>query len=156
MKAALLVFLLGSTLLAQSPGPAPDAAELTKLLKDFLAGASRNDVAMHDRFWAEDVIYTGSGGRRRGKPEIMQDVRAEAKEPKKDEPPTTYTAEDVRIQQYGDTAVVAFRLVGTTEKEGDKEIKNYLNTGTFLRRNGEWRVIAWQATVLPKPEDQPK
>ncbi|HEY2799027.1 MAG TPA: hypothetical protein VGI85_00400, partial [Chthoniobacterales bacterium] len=43
--------------------PAPDAAELTKLLKDFLAGASRNDVAMHDRFWADDLIYTGSSGR---------------------------------------------------------------------------------------------
>ena len=26
----------------------------TKLLQDFLAGASRNDAAMHDRFWADD------------------------------------------------------------------------------------------------------
>jgi hypothetical protein len=29
---------------------APDAEELTKLLKEFLAGASRNDAATHDRF----------------------------------------------------------------------------------------------------------
>lgn len=36
----------------------PDAPELTKLLNDFLAGAGRNDVAMHDRFWADDLIYT--------------------------------------------------------------------------------------------------
>ena len=135
---------------------APDAAELTKLLRDFLAGASRDDAAMHDRFWAEDVIYTGSGGRRRGKSEIMQDVRTAEKESKPDEPPTTYTAEDIRIQQYGDTAIVAFRLVGTTEKEGGaKEIKNYLNTGTFLKRNGKWQVVAWQATVLPDKPDQP-
>ena len=152
----LLIPLLASSLFAQSTASAPDAAELTKLLKDFLAGASRNDVAMHDRFWAEDVIYTGSSGRRRGKAEIMKDVRAEAENPKKDEPPTTYTAEDIRIQQYGDTAVVAFRLVGTTDKEGTTEVKNYLNTGTFLRRKGEWRVVAWQATVLPKADEQPK
>ncbi len=44
---------------------APYAEELTKLLKEFLAGASRNDVATHDRFWAEDLIYTGSSSHAR-------------------------------------------------------------------------------------------
>jgi hypothetical protein len=57
--------------------PAPDAAELTKLLKDFLAGASRNDLAAHERFWTEDLIYTGSVGRRFGKADILREVRAE-------------------------------------------------------------------------------
>jgi ketosteroid isomerase-like protein len=124
---------------------APEAAELTKLLNDFLAGASRNDVAMHDRFWAEDVIYTGSAGRRRGKAEIMKDVRS-APAPKPGDAKTTYTAEDVRIQQYGNTAIVAFRLVGTTEKDGKTEVAKYLNSGTFLKRKGKWQVVNWQAT----------
>lgn len=157
MKRSLLTAATALMLLAltHAQTPAPDAAELTKLLQDFLAGAGRNDAAMHDRFWAEDLIYTGSGGRRRGKAEIMQDVRAAEKEPKPDEPPTTYSAEDIRIQQYGDTAIVTFRLVGRTEKEGAKEIKNYLNTGTFLKRNGKWQVVAWQATVLPEKQEQP-
>jgi ketosteroid isomerase-like protein len=139
---------LSTSLFAQANAPA--TSELTKLLNDFLAGASRNDVAMHDRFWADDLIYTGSSGWRIGKADIMREVRADEKEPKKDEPPTIFTAEDVRVQQYGDTAIVAFRLVGTTEKDGGKEVKNYLNTGTFLKRNGEWRAVAWQATVMPK------
>jgi ketosteroid isomerase-like protein len=124
---------------------APAAAELTKLLNDFLAGASHNDVAMHDRFWAEDVIYTGSGGRRRGKADILKDVRS-APAPKPGDPKTTYTAEDVRIQQYGNTAIVAFRLVATTEKDGKTEVAKYLNSGTFLKRKGKWQVVNWQAT----------
>ena len=124
---------------------APAAAELTKLLNDFLAGASRNDAAMHERFWADDVIYIGSAGRRRGKAEIMKDVRS-APAPKPGDAKTTYTAEDVRIQQYGNTAIVAFRLVGTTEKDGKTEVAKYLNTGTFLKRNGKWQVVSWQAT----------
>lgn len=139
---ALLIAAFVCSLRAQT---APDAAELTKLLNDFLAGASRNDVAMHDRFWAEDVIYTGSGGRRRGKAEIMKDVRS-APAPKPGDAKTTYTAEDVRIQQYGNTAIVAFRLVGTTEKEGKTEVAKYLNSGTFLKRKGKWQVVNWQAT----------
>ncbi len=149
---ATLLLLLACTSPAQST--APDAAELTKLLHEFLAGASHSDVAMHDRFWADELVYTGSSGRRKGKTEIMTELRAEAKEPKKDEPPATYTAEDIRIQQYGTTAIVAFRLVGTTEKAGAKEVKNYLNTGTFLKRNDKWQVVAWQATILPPPEEK--
>ena len=133
-------------------GPAADEAELTRLLREFLAGASRNDSAVHDRFWAEELVYTGSSGRRRGKADIMADVRAAPSRPAG--PATTYTAEDVRIQQYGDTAVVAFRLVGTSESAGKPQSSSYLNTGTFLRRNGEWRAVAWQATKAPRAEAQ--
>ena len=142
---------------------APDAAELTKLLKDFLAGASHNDVVMHERFWADDVIYTGSSGRRRGKAEIMRDVRS-APAPKPGDATTTYTAEDIRIQQYGNTAIVAFRLVATTikpgtsdgAKPGTTEVANYLNTGTFLKRKGKWQVVSWQATKMPSAAEGPK
>ena len=149
---ALLVF--GFVLSSQAQ-KAPAAAELTKLLNEFLAGASHNDAAMHDRFWAEDVIYTGSSGRRRGKAEIMKDVRS-APAPKPDDPKTTYTAEDIRIQQYGNTAIVAFRLVATTEKDGKTEVANYLNTGTFLKRKGKWQVVSWQATKAAAPVETDK
>lgn len=126
----------------------PDTADLTKLLKDFLAGASRNDPAVHERFWADDLIYTASAGRRMGKVDILREVRKEGPQKPGDEI-TVYSAEDIHIQQYGDTAIVAFRLLGTTDKGGKKEIKNYLNTGTFLKRNGKWQAVSWQATVVP-------
>jgi ketosteroid isomerase-like protein len=131
---------------------APDAPELTKLLKDFLAGASRNDAAIHEGFWADDLIYTASAGRRIGKADIMKEVRGEGP-PKPGDEITVFSAEDIRIQQYGDTAIVAFRLVGTTDKDGNKTVKNYLNTGTFLKRNGKWQAVAWQATMMPKKEE---
>lgn len=147
---AFLILTLTAAVTVQAQ-TAPAAAELTKLLNDFLAGASRNDVAMHDRFWAEDVIYTGSAGRRRGKAEIMKDVRS-APAPKPGDAKTIYTAEDVRIQQYGNTAIVAFRLVSTTEKDGKTEVVKYLNSGTFLKRKGRWQVVNWQATKAAAEE----
>ena len=147
---AFLILTVTAALTVQAQ-TAPAAAELTKLLNDFLAGASRNDVAMHERFWAEDVIYTGSAGRRRGKAEIMKDVRS-APAPKPGDAKTTYTAEDVRIQQYGGFAIVAFRLVATTEKDGKTEVAKYLNSGTFLKRKGKWQVVNWQATKAAAEE----
>lgn len=131
---------------------APDSAELTQLLKEFLAGASRNDIAMHDRFWADDLVYTSALGRRKGKAEIMRELHDESADaaPASDET-VMYTAEDIRIQQYGTTAIVAFRLVGTTTKGENTEVANYLNTGTFLKRDGKWQAVAWQATKMPPP-----
>ncbi len=146
----MTLLVLTSDLRAQAA--APDAAELTKLLHDFLAGAGRNDRAMHERFWADDLIYTSALGVRRGKAEIMENVRSEAP-PKPEDGTTVYTAEEIRLQQYGETAIVAFRLVSTTEKGGAKEVTNYLNTGTFLKRDGKWQVVAWQATKLPAESD---
>ena len=150
-----IALLLTWPILTASQTTAPDAAELTRLLNDFLAGASRSDAAIHDRFWAEDLIYTRSAGRRITKSEVMRDVRS-APAPKPSDPRTTYTAEDIRIQQYGDTAVVAFRLVATTERDGAKQIANLLNSGTFVKRNGKWQVVNWQSTRMARSEEQDK
>ncbi len=125
-----------------------DQAELTRLLNEFLAGAGRNDAAVHDRFWADDLIYTRGAGQRVGKADIMKSVRS-APSAKPGDATTVYTSEDVRIQQYGNTAVVAFRLVGTTDNRGNISISKNLNTGTFVKRNGQWRAVAWQATRIP-------
>lgn len=131
---------------------APDAAELTRMLNEFLAGAGRNDAAVHDRFWADELIYTRSAGARIDKVELMKGVRS-APAPKAGDPVTVYTAEDIKIQQYGNAAVVAFRLVSTTTKaDGTKTTGKNLNTGTFIKRNGKWQVVAWQSTVVAKAE----
>lgn len=151
LSTVFLLWLSSVCVCAQAQGS--DVAGLTGLLNEFLAGAGRNDAAIHERFWAEDLIYTGSSGRRVGKAEIMRDVRS-APAPRAGDPQTIFTAEDVRIQQYGDTAVVAFRLVGTTTRGGATEVSKFLNTGTFLRRGGRWQAVSWQATRLPRPEEE--
>lgn len=146
-----LILSLAAQLGANAQQAAPDAGELTRLLNEFLAGAGKNDAAVHDRFWADDLIYTRAAGARIGKVELMRGVRS-APAPKPDDGTTVYTAEDVRIQQYGTAAVVAFRLVGTTEKSGKTTVSKFLNTGTFVKRNGKWQVVAWQATAVPDPK----
>src|SRR5215207_4591782 len=147
--------LLTSSACVFAQAQTPDAAALAGLVNEFLAGAGRNDPSVHERFWAEDLIYTGSSGRRVGKADIMRDVRS-APAPRPGDPQTIFTAEDVRIQQYGDTAVVAFRLVGTTARGGATEVSKFLNTGTFLRRGGKWQAVSWQATRLPRAEEEVK
>jgi hypothetical protein len=55
---------------------------------------------------------------------------------------------DVRL--YGNTAVVAFKLVGTPTNEApEADVLYFYNTGTFVKRDGNWQAVAWQATKIP-------
>jgi uncharacterized protein (TIGR02246 family) len=135
---------------ASAPPQSSTAAELTAMLNQFLQIAATNDAAGFDRFFADDVIYTHSAGTVTNKAEIMKSVTAGAARPPRTDTTTKYSAEDVTIHEYPDVAIVAFRLVSDVERAGTSPIiTNYRNTGTFLRRNGKWQVIAWQSTKIP-------
>ncbi len=145
MLAALLLIAV------VAPVHATDEEDITAMLNDFLWGASIGSPAAHERFWAEDLVYTASAGSRTDKETILRSMEDTPEPPEDYQPEVVYTAEDVDIRIYGDTAVVAFRLLGTVP--GDPpEVDEYLNTGTFLKRDGEWRVVAWQATRVPEAE----
>lgn len=149
MKIIFLNFLIITlSSLPLSAQLAPAAGELTNLLEEFLAGASENDIQVHDRFWADDLIYTSSSGIRMTKKDIMDGLKNSPPAEQSESSPV-YSAEDIKVQQYGTTAVVAFKLVSVTGNGDKKEITEYLNSGTFLKRNGRWQVINWQATKIP-------
>ncbi len=146
-----MIPLLSSLLVAvtlSAVTPSPDASLLRTLLDEFLAGASRNELSVHERFWAEDLIYTGSSGRRVGKADILRDVAA-SPAPSATDPQVRFAAEEVRIQVYGTSALVAFRLVATTVSPESTQVASYLNSGMFLKRKGRWQVVGWQATKKP-------
>lgn len=144
-----LILLTAGSLQAQS---APDSSEIVGLLHKFLRGVSNNDASVHEWFWADDLMYTRSAGVRTTKAEILRDVRS-APPRQAGEPTTAYAARDIRVRQYGATAVVSFRLVGETITDSVAHTLNYFNTGTFLERAGKWEVVAWQATKVAKPDE---
>lgn len=132
---------------AQTKGTA--TAEVTALLREFIAGAGSGDRALFEKFFADDVIYTRATGVVITKADIMQSL---GKSSPASEGKSTYSAEDITVHEYGDTVIVAFRLEGHTEHaDGKVEQAHYRNTGTFLRRNGRWQAVAWQATKISEP-----
>lgn len=144
------IFLL--LLLMPALASASDARQaLANMLDAFLAGASAGEPAAHERFWADDLVYTSSNGTRTNKAAILESVRAGA-DNQPATPAVVYTAEDVDIRVYEDAAVVAFRLVATPSDDGEATVQTYFNTGTFLERDGEWRAVAWQATRIPSED----
>ena len=123
--------------------------DVTTLLREFIAGAGGGDRALFDKFFADDVIYTRASGLVISKADIMASL---GKPATASEGKSSYSAEDITVHEYGDTVIVAFRLVGRTDHgDGNVETSRYRNTGTFLRRNGKWQAVAWQATKISEP-----
>jgi ketosteroid isomerase-like protein len=116
-------------------------AEITQLLEWFLAPGNNSTAAAHQRFWADDLVYTRSTGLVRTKADIMAGFSG-------DQPPADemrWSAEDVLVRPYGDAAALTFRLVG---RAADGSTKQYRNSAMFLKRDGEWRAVTWQATPI--------
>jgi ketosteroid isomerase-like protein len=123
-----------------------------QMVRNFLADVPKGDRKVFDNFFADDVIYTRSAGVTVDKAEILKNIDVRAA----NEPQATFEADNFTVHPYADTAVVNFRLVMHNVVNGKPETVYFRNTGTFLKRNGKWQVIAWQATkVPPAPEAKP-
>jgi Domain of unknown function (DUF4440) len=125
--------------------------EIAAMLTTFLTPAVNNSSAGHERFWADDLVYTSSKGKVMSKADIMksfaEDSKAEAG--KKANPGPVFSAEDILVRPYGDMAALTFRLV---ERDPDGKISYFRNSGTFLLRKGKWQAITWQATRVAEQD----
>jgi ketosteroid isomerase-like protein len=129
-------------------GQTKAAGEVTALLREFMQAAGTGDRAVFEKFFAEDVIYTRATGAVITKADIMESLGKPAAQTSGK---STYAAEDIMVHEYGETVIVAFRLEGRTElPDGKVELAHYRNTGTFVRRDGHWQAVAWQATKIAK------
>ncbi len=148
-RVALLIWLLLTLMAAPAVAAAQKTSasdQLKQLLHEFLDAAGRNDKAVFDRFFADDLIYTRSAGATITKADIMKSLN---EPPNPNDPKATYDADDITVHDYGKAAVLNFRLIQHLDKEDKPETNYFRNTGTFLKRNGRWQAVAWQSTRVP-------
>ncbi len=143
--ALCLCYLISVPLLADT------TREITSLLNSFLAGV--NDKEVHNNFWAEDLVYTSSSGKRFGKSTIMKRFDSSPEKQDSDEAQPRYSAEDIHITPYDHMAVLTFKLMMYSGDKNEAE-KTYYNTGTLIKRDNRWQVVAWQATIIPEEPNQ--
>ena len=116
--------------------------QVTQTVRDFLANVPKNDPKVFESFFADDVIYTRATGVTVTKADILKNIGVRAA----NEPAATYEGDDFTVHPYGEMAVVNFRLIAHNTENGKPTTVYYRNTGTFLKRNGKWQAVAWQAT----------
>lgn len=124
--------------------PQQEKEALTELLGEFLANV--DDPEMHDRLWAEDLVYTGSAGTRHGKDVIMDGMRESASDTS-ESTGLSYSYDKLEVKVFGKTAAITFQLIAETPDD----TLYYLNSGFFEKRGGQWKAVIWQATRMAEP-----
>ncbi|HWG39769.1 MAG TPA: nuclear transport factor 2 family protein [Candidatus Acidoferrales bacterium] len=150
--------LLPMMTLAQAQKPAaaqgPDTRQqLIQITRSYIGSLPANGLAGVQEFMADDVIFSGASGLRRSKLELIQFMSVKPGPDRR----TTYEPSDFTVHLYDDElAIVNFGLKSRkfkNSKSGEGVIDEYFRvTGTFLKRDDKWQVVAWQYTPV---RDQP-
>ncbi|WP_421773854.1 nuclear transport factor 2 family protein [Gracilimonas sp.] len=105
--------------------PQQEKAALTELLGEFLTNV--DDPNMHDRLWAEDLVYTGSAGTRHGK-DVIMDGMSEAESDTAQSTGPSYSYDSLQVKLFGNTAALTFRLIAETPTTTGVDTSYYLNS----------------------------
>jgi ketosteroid isomerase-like protein len=119
--------------------------EIRKLEEELTKTEMRVDVDALDRIYADDIMVTAPIGICVDKPAVMTEIRQAAEKAVL----SRYDKDDLKVRAYGDTAVTSYRMTAEAKVEG-MEIKRQLCiTNVWMKRNGQWQIVARHTASLP-------
>lgn len=102
----------------------------------------RRDADFMDRLWGDDFTYTGI----RGEVKSKRDVLAEFKSGELRF--SLMKFDDVKVRVYGETAVATGRATTKGQSNQGEISGEFRYTRVYVKRNGAWVLVAFQATPL--------
>jgi len=105
----------------------------------------RVDVEALDRTYADDIMVTAPIGICVDKPAVMTEIRQAAE--KADV--SRYDKDDVKVREYGDTAVSSYRMTSEATFEGTQIKRSLCITNVWMKRDGQWQIVARHTASLP-------
>ena len=122
-----------------------DMDEILALEKRRIEAMTNQDAKALDEILADDLMYTHSGGRTETKAEFISNSTKAGG--------TRYhglTQEDVKVRQYGDTAILTGHgIVHVESNSGDRKFPiRFIDI--YVKQDGAWRMVSWQSTKLPE------
>jgi ketosteroid isomerase-like protein len=139
----VLAILLSQTAVANQGGRAEqDRAALTQIQQDLAKAWVSGDQATIERIIAPEWRSTGPDGRSSDRAVVFADVFK-----KRVHKIRRLEIDDVRVQVFGDAAVVTGRTRGTGEFAGTPYDVVIRFTDTFIRRASQWLAVASHSSL---------
>ena len=157
MKRASVLFALliaaGSLGYAQTPAkPAADKPAaagpeqaLMKIEQDMLAALLKKDAAGFGRHFADDAVLTTPDGTVQTRAQLLADVKSG------DLVLESSAFSDMKVRVYGDAAVVTYTTTDKGKYKQQDISGRFRWTDVFVRRAGEWKLVAGQGTPIQPP-----
>ena len=122
--------------------------ELIQLERDIGQANILRDKAFFEKVEADEFIFTDSGGGVTTKTEDVASLDKAAGDTKL----IAYDLDEVRVNIYGDTAVVnAIGISTYRTKDRDAVVRNRF-TDVFVKRAGRWQLVAGHSSRIREPQ----
>jgi Domain of unknown function (DUF4440)/Domain of unknown function (DUF3471) len=136
----LLPVIIFATALARAADVPITQDELVRRTQELYDAIVPGDQAPWKKYFADDCIFSDEKGRTFDKPKLIADITPL---------PAGYSGSikvnNVQSRIINDTAVLSYDLDETETIFGQNLTACYHVTDTWLRRSGEWKIIASQA-----------
>jgi hypothetical protein len=136
----LLPVIIFATALAHAADAPITQDELVRRTQELYDAIVPGDQAPWKKYFADDCIFSDEKGRTFDKPKLIADITPL---------PAGYSGSikvnNVQSRIINDTAVLSYDLDETETIFGQNLTARYHVTDTWLRRSGEWKIIASQA-----------
>ena len=101
------------------------------------------DLDKLEEILSDDLVYTHSTARQETKSEFIGALSSGR---------TKYQSierEDVKVQEYGETAVVTGHAKFHVNANGNDVRFEVKFTDVYVKRGEDWQMVAWQSTKVP-------
>jgi ketosteroid isomerase-like protein len=145
----LLAMLVAATSLGSAQTKPTDSAgaeaALIKIENEILAALLKKDVAGFGRHFADDAVFTAPDGAVQTKAQLLAELKSG------DLAIDASSISDLKVRVHGDAAVVTYTTTDKGKYKKQDISGRYRWTDTFVRRAGEWKLVAGQGTPIQPP-----
>jgi len=149
---ALLIIMAATAALAQSESKAAPSKpsveshliELERQLSDALV---REDAAVLDRLWSNDLVFTFPNGKVSNKAQRLAGQKPAA-QPSQSEAATTN--DEVKVFLYGSTAVVTVLTTWSGKENNQAYSSQFQATHVWAKQQGRWQLVAAHVSPVKK------
>jgi ketosteroid isomerase-like protein len=125
--------------------------EILQLEEQLTQTEMRVDVEALDRIYADDIMVTAPIGICVDKPAVMTEIRQAAEKAVVGK----YDKDDLKVRAYGDTAVSSYLMSAEATFEGIEIKRQLCITNVWMKRNGQWQIVARHTASLPNDTPPP-
>jgi len=137
----------------KKPGPAPasksaDASveqTLTKIEHDSLAAILKRDLVAFGKIFADDAVLVTPDGSMQTKAQLLADLKSG------DLVLESSAISDLKVRAFGDAAVVTYITTDKGKYKKQDISGRYRWTDVFVRRGGNWLLVAGHGTPIQTP-----
>jgi len=120
-------------------------AQLVELERQLSEALAREDAAVLNRLWSDDLVFTAPNGHVTNKAQ-----RLAGQKPSAQPAQLANINDEVKVRVYGNTAVVTV-LSTWKGKAGTREFSDpYQATHVWVKQKGRWQLVAAHVTPVKK------